>query len=183
MTGFRIQIAFLSFAYVAVAFVGAGCGHDPNGPGSYQAVMKATQSAQEGLIAKGATLEQKQYPVVGSAWAVDLSGKDVDAETFASLAKLDRIVELNLSNTNIDDDLLDEFETSTVGSVLNDLNLSKNSNLTDAGFEHLSGLLYLTKLDVGGTKITQGAIDKWQKNRAANPRIHASFKKVTVKRD
>jgi hypothetical protein len=157
-----------------------GCGNDPQGPGSYHAMMQAAANAEEGLKNLGAKLERKQYPP-GAAWAIDLTGKDVTDATFESMKGLDRIAELNLSDTPITDAQMKHFADSRIGGTLVDINLS-NTAITDQGLGEVKESLYLMKLNLKGTKVSDAGVSQWQKARAADPRVSANFKTVKVTR-
>ncbi len=153
----------------------AGCGADPDGPGSYQAFREAQQNAEGTLTAQGAKLERKDYPQ-GSAWAVDLSGKTIADETLTALKALDRVSELNLSGSTLSDEHMARVNESS--TFLMRLDLSKTS-VTDQGLAQLEAG-FLNDLDVTGSKITEEGVSQFLKKRADNPQI--MFKAVNVKK-
>ncbi|MEK6259440.1 MAG: hypothetical protein AABP62_12555 [Planctomycetota bacterium] len=154
-----------------------GCGGpDPKGPGSAYAVMQAEKGAEEKLTASGAKLERKQYPQ-GGAWAVDLSGKEINDETLAALKGLDHVTELNLSGTTVSDAHV--RYVNEVGPLLI-LNLSKTA-VTDAALAQLEAG-NLTQLDVTNTKVTAEGVSQFLKKRAEDSRITEAFKTPNVKR-
>jgi hypothetical protein len=167
---------------IASLLATCGCGffHDPNGPGSLQAITKAEKSAEETLKGQGAILERKQYPP-GSAWAVDLSGQDVTEITFEALKRLDHIAELDLSKTKITDEHMKHFADSAFAGVLVDLNLS-NTEVSDAGLNELRVSRFLTNLNLTGTKVTEEGAARWQKARSADDTVSPNFKKVRITR-
>jgi hypothetical protein len=154
-----------------------GCGADPNGPGSYQAVMNAHANAEEVLRKQGGKLEQKQYPQ-GSAWAVDLSNCEISEETWTSLKNIGHVSELNLSGTKVND--IDLLAINEFGTVLFNLNLSKTS-ISDAGLRELVAG-FLKQLDLRDTKVTAQGVEEFLKKRSENALIRADFKKVDIKR-
>jgi hypothetical protein len=160
----------------------SGCGFfdNPNGPGSFQAVMEAEKSAEESLKSQGAILERKQYPL-GSAWAVDLKGREVTDKTFEALKRLDHVAELNLSGTKITDNDMKHFADSGFAGVLFDLDLSK-TEVSDEGLGQLTKSKYLSKLNLAGTKVTDEGVARWQKARSADEQVAQNFKKVKITR-
>jgi hypothetical protein len=157
-----------------------GCGPDPNGPGSYQAVMQAAASAEETLKGQGATLERKQYPP-GAAWAVNLSGKQVTDETFTALRNLDHVAELDLSGTNVADAHMQHLGDVEIAGLLVRLDLS-NTTVGDEGLRLLKESLYLSDLNLAGSKVTEAGAAQWQKDRDADPRVRPEFKKTKLSR-
>ncbi|MDZ4687761.1 MAG: hypothetical protein SH850_22035 [Planctomycetaceae bacterium] len=171
----------ISVAFACGLALVAGCGllgPDPNGPGSFAAVSKAAKSAEETLASQGAKLEQKTYPL-GTGWVVDLHDKDVNEETFAALKKLGYIAELNLNGTKIADDHTKHFSGEGIGSVLVELDLGK-TEVTDEGLKNIKDSLYLTKLNLSGTKATAAGVAQWEQARASDSRIRPEFKKVKI---
>jgi len=157
----------LGFALLA----GSGCGlfHDPNGPGSYQAVMQGQQSAEEALKKNGAKMERKQYPL-GEAWVVDLTGEKVSNTTFDALKHLDHVAELTLSHTNTGDAEMKNFADSTLSGALVKLDLS-NTEVTDDGLQELKECRFLMNLILSGTKVTDAGVARWKKNHVTDDRI------------
>lgn len=164
-----MAIPFLGFAF----FI-AGCGDDGTGPGSYQAVEQAKAQSEEKLKTLGAKLERKKYPP-GDAWAVDLSGKELNEETWTALRLLDRIAELNLSGTKFNDEQVETL--NPLSGLLINLNLS-NTEITDAGLRKLEAIR-LMELDVSKSKVTAQGAAEIAKSRAADPKV--MFKQLKVK--
>jgi hypothetical protein len=167
---------FVRCALLVAGFgiVFAGCGDDGTGPGSYQAVEQAKSQSEETLKTQGAKLERKKYPP-GDAWAVDLSGKEINDETWAALQMLDRIAELNLSGTKFSDEHIELL--NPLSGLLINLNLSK-TEVTDAGLEKLEAIR-LMELDVTQSKVTAQGAAEIARKRAADPKI--VFKNLKVK--
>lgn len=155
-----------------------GCGPDPNGPGSFQAVANAQADAEGTLKTQGASLERKDYPPYGSAWVVDLSGKPLTPETWAALKGVDHVSELNLSGTTFGD--ADVPKLNELSGFLINLNASGTA-LTDQGLAQLDAP-HLRQLDVSNTKVTAEGVSSFQKARKENPNIAQGFKNVKVTR-
>lgn len=171
----------LSFAVSLASFLtGSGCAPDPNGPGSYHALVEAAADAEDIIRTAGGKMERKQYPP-GSAWAIDLSSKEINDKTFEGLRKLDQVAELNLSDTNITDAHMKNFSDPEIGGLLVSLDLSK-TGISDAGLKEISESIYLTSLNLAETKVTDAGVAEWQKTRAADPRVGPGFKKVKITR-
>ncbi|QDT52352.1 hypothetical protein Pan44_03620 [Caulifigura coniformis] len=157
----------------------AGCGADVDGgPGSYAAAEKMSQSAQEFLKSKGATMTRKRYPP-GEAWVIDLSGKEVTDETFDRLQELDHVAELNLSKTSLTDAHMKLINNPEVGGVLVSLDVS-NTAVTDAGLKELTTPRFLMKIAVAGSKVSEQGLKQWQADRNANSNVPKGFKVVKV---
>lgn len=176
----QYQLRQISGLSILVAIVGCGFFHDPNGPGSYQAVMKAQQSSEDALKGIGATLEKKQYPL-GSAWVVDLTGKDVNSKTFEALKKIGPIAELKLKDTKVTDEDMKQLGQTELSGLLVDLDLG-NTAVSDVGLKELKVSKFLMKLNLAGTKITDAGVADWQKERSANSNVAQNFKKVKISR-
>lgn len=174
VTGWK-WVAAIAVGCAAIT-IGA-CSQDPNGPGSYHAVMEAKAQAEEKLKSQGAKLEMKSYPQ-GSAWAVDLSKQTITDETWAALQALGLVAELDLSGTAINDGQLDRV--NEIATVLTRLNLSQ-TEVTDEALTKLK-LGFLTQLDLTGTKVTPGAIAMFLKKRSEDPTIAVPFKRPNIKR-
>ena len=155
-----------------------GCAPDPHGPGSYHDFVQKQKSAEETLAAQGATLEKKQYPP-GQAWVIDLSGKQVNDETFAAFEALDHIAELDLSGTNVTDAHMQRLGKPEIGGVFVRLNLS-NTDVGDQGLAALSDSLFLSELNLSGTNVTDAGVAQWQKARESDRRVRPQFKKVKL---
>lgn len=168
----------LSKCSIVALLLFCGCGPDPNGPGSYQAVMNAQTEVQEHLKSQGVEFEQKQYPPYGSAWVVDLSGKPLTPELWTALKGLGTISELNLSGTTFGD--ADVPTLNELSGFLINLNASGTA-LTDQGLAQLDAP-HLRQLDVSNTKVTAEGVSSFQKARKQNPKITQGFKNVQVKR-
>jgi hypothetical protein len=158
----------------------AGCGSSDGGPGSYQAVKRAADEAEETLKSKGGTLERKSYPL-GSAWAVDLSGCEIDETVTSALENLDHLAELNLKDAKLMDADLERIAGLKNSGFLTDVDLSGTA-VTDAGLMHLAEKGFLTKLSVSGSQVTDAGIKEWEQQRASNPSVKGGFKKVAIQR-
>lgn len=153
----------------AALFAACGCGPDPNGPGSLHAITKAQDSAKEALEASGAKMERKQYPL-GEGWVIDLAGETVSDSVFGALKRLDNVAELNLSGTNISDAEMENFADPKVSGTLVKLDLS-NTEVSDDGLEQLKECRFLMNLNLSKTGVTEAGVEKWKKNHVADPRI------------
>lgn len=164
--GTRILVhSALSVALLAIC----GCGPNPNGPGSYQAVMQGQQSAEETLKKNGGKLERKQYPL-GAAWVIDLTGQQLSNSTFDALKRLDHVAELNLSRTNTGDAEMTNFADSKLSGTLVKLDLS-DTKVTDKGLQQLKECQFLMNLNLNKTSVTEAGVTEWKKNHAVDPRI------------
>src|SRR5690606_22518267 len=119
------------------------------------------------------------YPL-GSAWTIDLSGQEIDDEVLEALRGLDRIAELNLSNTKLTDAQLEQIAQPEIGGVLTEVDLS-GTEVGDAGLNHLTSG-FLTRLNLKGTKVTDAGVRQWQQQRAADKKIRKPFKRVKIER-
>ncbi|PQO45897.1 hypothetical protein [Blastopirellula marina] len=131
----------------------AGCS---DGLSEYQRDQLKMQAGQDSLAAIGAKVEMKRFPQ-GDAWAVDLSGKTISSETFADLATLRRVVELDLSGTNFNDDFVPLINDTMVRDFLLKLNLSDTA-VTDRGLEGLTETYLLNNLNVSNTQVTKNGV-------------------------
>lgn len=131
----------------------AGCG---DGLSEYQRDQLKMQGGQDRLTAQGAKVEMKRYPQ-GDAWVVDLSGQTLTSETFADLATLRRVVELDLSGTNFHDDFIPLINDTMVRDFLLKLNLSDTA-VTDRGLEGFTNTYLLNNLNVSNTQVTKDGV-------------------------
>lgn len=159
------------------ALVMAGCGFFDDGISDYERTQKAKAEAEENLKTAGAKLERKQYPL-GDAWAVDLSGIEFTEEILAMLSGLDRIAELNVSNSQLTDEELKQI-VAAKGGVLFKVDVS-NNDLSDAALAHLADCLYLSELNANGTKMSQAGVKQMNAARAANSLVRKELKTVKV---
>jgi hypothetical protein len=155
-----------------------GCGPSPD-EGSYQSVMEGATSRIQQV---GGKPERKSYSAMGRSvdgWSVDLSNATIGPETFEALKSLDRVCTLYLRNTNFSDEHIKQLADPTLGGCLVEVDLS-GTKVTDAGLLDLSESVYLMKLNVSRTAVTDEGVKEWQKQRSADSRILGPFKKVEV---
>jgi hypothetical protein len=143
----------------------------------YKRQLQSQQEAVDKLKALGGNAEKKQYPL-GEGWVVKLSGVTLTDEVFGHLKLLERIAELDLSQSNFEDAMVPRL--LEVGGVLFKLNLSKTA-ITDAGVTPLADLVLLAEVDLTGTKVTQGAVKQLNAKRRNDPKIMQHFKTTKVK--
>lgn len=93
----------------------------------------------------------------GAATAVDLRGSWVGDSDLASLANIATLRRLDLSETRISDHGLRQLRNAP---AITDLNLRYAELITDQGVSALKTWQHLTRLNLEGTKITEGALQQ-----------------------
>ena len=131
----------------------AGCGKKMS---EYEKDQAKIMAGHETLLAMGAKLETKRFPQ-GDAFIVDLSGQTVTDQTFDALAELRNVVEINFSNTNVNDDFMPVINDLKIRGYLMKLDLS-NTHVTDAGLDKFTEVYLLNDLNVANTKVTDSGI-------------------------
>lgn len=153
-----------------------GCG--PTAPeDEYEKLQQTLQSAEQRLNALG-KVERKEYPP-GAAWSLDLHGATIDGQVVSDATTIERISELLLSGSTITDEQLQQLLQSNRTVFLNVLDVS-NTGITDAGLAGLAHKQYLQKVNIQGSKVTDGFVSTLQSERAADAQIPAQFKSVAV---
>jgi hypothetical protein len=155
-----------------------GCGGN-DGPSDNDRRLQAIQNAQGDLKSKGAKIEQRTYPI-GQAYSVNLTGMQIDDKTLRQVQSLGNVSELNLSKTNLSDDhmgLINELKLCTLCLTI-DLS---HTAITDAGFQKLENLRFLSNLNLTGTKVSRAAVDAFKKKREGDPSVAEGFRKPTVR--
>ncbi|GAA4426416.1 hypothetical protein [Bremerella cremea] len=147
-------LKFVAYVYVAALLLILGCYND--GLSDYERAEQKKTQAKDQLEAIGAKFELKNFPQ-GDAWAIDLSGQTLNDETFEQLASLGYIVELDLSNTNCNDDHLGVINDTSIRYVLMKLDVS-NTEISDHGMEKLKEMYLLKSMNVNGTDVTNSGI-------------------------
>ena len=162
----------------AALLVLSGCG-PKDGLSDNDRRMLALQQGAEGLRSLGAKVEERTYSV-GNAWAVSLSGMTISDDLLRQVKQLGNISELDLSKTTLTDDHMPLFNELGLGTLATKLDLSHTA-LTDAGFEKLDNLRFLSQLNLTSTKVTPAAVERFKKKRQNDARILPLFKNPTVR--
>jgi len=162
---------------LGAAVVLSGCGG--SGVSEAERQKKVQEQALDAIGRSGAKATLKKYPQ-GDAYAVDLSGAKIDDGVLAGVKQLGRISELDLSKSTVTDDHLERINDPGVASLLLKLDLSQTA-VTDAGLDKLTNLLFLTDLNLKGTKVTAAAVERFKKARQSDSRIMPMFKSPKVR--
>lgn len=169
--------SFVLGCLLAVMMTLCGCDTGP-APGSYEALQQQREDAETTLSEQGAKLEKKAYPV-GEGWVVDLSGQQLDDQTFEALQELGKIAELNLSATNLSDAHAPHL--AEISDVLLKIDLS-DTDVGDAALTAIGKSLFLSEVNVTDTRVTEEGVAELQKTRRQDTRLRPAFKKVQVTR-
>jgi hypothetical protein len=174
-----IGVAVLGVGILAAAvFTPASCGVSSGGLSDYDRAVQEEQAKASTLASAGAKTQKKTYPV-GEGWVVDMTGVTVTDDLLRQLKQLGRIAELDLKKSTVTDDHLALMHELGLHVVLFKLDLSHTA-VTDAGLEHLNGNIFLGDLNLTGTKVTPTAVNKFKKNRLADPKVR--IKNTNVRR-
>lgn len=149
------DVPWLMFAILCFVGIPLAIGCD-DGMSDYERDQAKIGVSKEQLIDFGAKVELKRFPQ-GDAFKVDLSGQTLDDESFEMLKGLGRIVELDLSDTNITNESLATINNSTIRDYLLKLNLS-DTEVSDQGLAELTETYLLNELTVTDTKVTDAGI-------------------------
>jgi hypothetical protein len=154
-----------------------GCGKDESGVGGHERAIEMKAKAASSLEELGGKIVEKHYPQMPDkkAWAINLTGKQISADTLNQIGRLGYVTELNLSKTNLSD--AEMKLVSNISGVCMNLDLS-NTEISDTGLAELKNLILLKELNLSGTKCTAAGVDALKKRLAENP--NAKFK-PTVK--
>lgn len=167
-------------ALLAVWLFLSGCGKN-DGLSDNDRRMLAIKNANEDLKSKGAKIELRKYPQ-GQASAVNLSGMEINEQVLRQVKSLGNISELNLSKTNLNDDLLILANQLDLCILCLKLDLS-NTAITDAGFQKLENIRFLSEMNLSGTKVSRSAVEAFKKKRASDTTIPEIFRKPRVRVD
>lgn len=140
--------------------------------------MQGIQNAAEDLKGQGAKLEERSYPQ-GPAWVVHLNGMEITDKLLKQVKSLGNVSELHVSKTNFNDEHAGLVNELGLGTLAVKLDFSR-TGLTDAGFEKLDNLRFLTELNLTGTKVTRSAVDSFKKKRQNDARVLPAFRNPTV---
>lgn len=144
------MITIFCFAAMALA---AGC---DDGLSDYERDQAKIGVSRDKLVDHGAKVELKQFPQ-GDAYKVDFSGQSLNEESFELLKGLGRIVELDLSGTNITNESLAEINDSTIRDFLLKLNVS-DTDISDQGLAEFTDMFLLNELTLANTQVTDDGI-------------------------
>lgn len=161
-------------ALVAAAL--SGCSASA-GKSDYEKMAETKQAAAAALAGSGAKVQEKQY-LIGRGYVVDLHGLTITDDLLREVKKLGNIAELDLNRSTVTDDHLRLMHELGLHALLTRLDLSRTA-VTSAGLEHLNGCLFLSELNLTGTKVTSPAVGQFKKAREADPRV--KVKATTVK--
>lgn len=164
---------------VASLLAFSGCGWVGGGPSDNERRIKATENTATALKSQGVKAEEKHFPQ-GDAWSVNLSGMTISEDLLKQVRKLGNICDIDLSKTNFGDEHISLFNELGMGVLCLKLNFSGTA-LTDAGFEKLNNLRFLSEMDLTGTKVTPAAVERFRKARKADSRVPAIFKAPKIK--
>jgi hypothetical protein len=162
---------------VGAVLVVLGC-QGGGGISDYERMKQGQQTAADGLSGGGAKLKQMNYPQ-GSAWSVNLSGMTITDDTLKQLKQLGKISELDLSKSTVTDDQLGQISDMGISTLLLKFNLS-NTGITDAGFAKLENLAVLSQMNLSGTKVTPGAVDRFLRKRQTDGKVPPMFKNPNI---
>jgi hypothetical protein len=164
-------------ALLAALVALAGCGKK-GGPSDNDLRLQGIQDAATDLKSKGAKIEDRTYQI-GHAKAVNLSGMEVNEQVLRQVKSLGNISELNLSKTTFSDEHMALFQELELGTFAVKLDFSHTA-LTDAGFEKLNNLRFLSNLNLTGTKVSRKAVDAFKKKRQDDTGVNPMFRNPTV---
>jgi hypothetical protein len=172
LTCWTTRVALLS----ALVVLG-GCGKK-DGLSDNDRRMLGIANAAEDLKSKGAKIEERNY-AQGNSWAVNLSGMQVNESLLKQVKSLGNISELNLSKSTLSDEHM---------AVVNELGLCtlclkidfSHTALSDAGFQKLKNLRFLSEMNLTGTKVSKSAVDTFKKQRENDPGTLPLFKNPTM---
>jgi hypothetical protein len=148
-----------------------------DGKSDYERMMEDQKSTATSLSGAGVKVQQKQYPV-GIGYVVDLRGLTITDDLLKEVKKLGNIAELDASRSTITDDHLKLMHEIGLHTLLAKLDLS-NTAVTDAGLGHLEGCIFLSELNLSGTKVTPAAVSQFKRARETDPK--ARIKTTNVK--
>lgn len=168
-----IGLGVLAFA----AFAPPGCGR--TGPSDFDKLQQAREAANTTLATSGAKIKSMHY-AVGDAYAVSLSGQTITDDLLRQVKQLGNLSELDLSKSTVTDDQLGLIQELGLTHLLNKLDLSHTA-ITDAGFNKLDGFLFLSELNLAGTKVTLAAIEAFKRKRQSDPRAKIKTTNVRLK--
>jgi hypothetical protein len=165
----RSRAVLIAWIGLAALVALSGCGSSDRGLSDNDRRMLAIQGGADALRNQGAKIQEKHYPV-GTGWVVDLRGLTVNDELLRQVKQLGNVAELDLGNTGVTDDHLKLMHEIGLHVLLARLDLS-NTAVTDAGLDHLDGCIFLMELNLSGTKVTPAAVQRFNLNRQADPRV------------
>jgi hypothetical protein len=163
-------------ASVVLIASGSGCGKK-DGPSDYDKLVASKQGAGDVLKAAGAKLQEKKYPI-GTAWSVDLQGVQITNEILQNIKQLGNVSELNLSKSSITDEQLGVMYDLGLFTLLNRFDLS-STGITDSGMEKMKGFIFLSHLNLVGTKVTPAAAERFRQSCITDSK--AKVKNTVVK--
>jgi hypothetical protein len=123
------------------------------------------------------TVEPKSYPPAGNGYVVDLKGVQLTDHTFQVLNELQRVAELDLSNSSLTDDQMDKL--NELAPRLLKLDLS-NTKVTDAGLEKLTKLKFCMNLKLTGTGVTPAAAERFKQEHKRNPKARVKIPELQI---
>src|SRR4051794_29697074 len=146
---------------------GPGCTKG-DGLSDYEREQKKKEAAATAIEAAGGTVTTKHYDFgpgrSGDGKVVDLHGKQITDDIFASMKLIGHVAELDLSGSTVTDDQLAKLNEPDVGTLLIRLDLS-NTAVTDAGLAKLTDLYVLLNLKLVGTKVTPAGVQRFKEQR------------------
>jgi hypothetical protein len=108
-----------------------------------------------------------------------MHGLTVTDDLLRQVKELGNVAELDLSRSTITDDHLGLMHELGLHTLLVKLNLG-NTAVTDAGLQKLDGCIFLSELNLTGTNVTAGAVDRFKKSRQADTRARVKNTNVRL---
>ena len=173
----HVRRACLAATATLLAVALSGCSKG-DGKSDYDRMMESKQATATSLASSGAKVQEKQYPI-GKGYVVDLRGLTITDDLLREVKKLGNIAELDLSRSTITDDHLKLMHELGLHTLLAKLDLSHTA-VTSAGLDHLAGCIFLSELNLSGTKITPAAVSQFKKAREADPKVKIKVTNVKL---
>jgi len=171
------------FATTCVLILFTGCGEWFRGESEYEQKARGWQEFTDLVKSVGGTSAEnkyfEKYGQTGMAWEIDLSNGRIDDPLIKTMGELDYIIKLNLSNSTITDEQLLELNKTNACQITMLLDLSDTA-ITDAAFEKLDNFLALQRVKLTGARVTQGAVDRFKKERQTNKKFLLPFRNPEI---
>lgn len=150
-----------------------------DGLSDFERLQQAQMSVTDTLKAQGVKMQTRHYPL-GDALVVNMSGLTITDDMLRQLKQAGNVAELDLSRSTITDDQMGVMMEVGLQVFLFKFDLSQTA-VTDAGFEKLDNLRFLSYLNLTGTKVTPAAVERFKHKRQTDTRVIPQLRNPTIK--
>lgn len=164
-----------------LAMIVSGCGLSGGGKSEFEKYQQKENGFIQAVSAAGGKAAKETHTMFGVSkmgWVIDLSGAQITDALIAQIieaAKFDPIFGMNFSNSKLTNAQLAKLDAGKALERTVQLDLSETA-ITSEGLDRLSDLLWISVLNLKGSKVTKESGEKLGERKMANPNTPPVFK-------